>query len=51
MKCEKSLQGRLVRESKYKLDLIAVREVRRDKGATEPAGKMICFLWKEEWEL
>jgi hypothetical protein len=29
--------------SKYKLDLVAVQEVRWDKGSTERSGKYTCF--------
>jgi hypothetical protein len=31
----------------YKLDLLGVREVRLDGGATEPAGKYIFFCGKK----
>jgi hypothetical protein len=36
--------------SKYKLDLVAVQEVRWDRGGTEPAGKHTYFLGKGEQE-
>jgi exonuclease III len=32
--------------SKYKLDLIGVQEVRRDRGGTEPAGEYTFFHGK-----
>jgi hypothetical protein len=33
--------------SKYKLDLIGVQEVRRDRGGTEPAGEYTFFYGEE----
>jgi exonuclease III len=44
----KSLQGRFTgtsrkRNSKYKLDLLAVQEVRWEEGGTEPAGTYTFF--------
>jgi hypothetical protein len=33
--------------SKYKLDLVGVQEVRRDRGGIEPAGKYTLFYGKE----
>jgi hypothetical protein len=32
--------------SKYKLDLVAVKEVRWDRGGTEPAGEYVFFHGK-----
>jgi hypothetical protein len=36
----------LVRVPKYKLDLVRVLEIRRDRGATEPAGQYTFFYGK-----
>jgi exonuclease III len=36
--------------AKYKLDLVGVEEVRKDRGGMKPAGDYI-FLWKVERDL
>jgi hypothetical protein len=33
---------------KYKLDLVGVKEVRRDRVGTEQVGEKYNFLWKRE---
>jgi hypothetical protein len=42
-----SLRTEADETSKYKLDLVGVKEVRWDRGSTKPAGKYV-FLWKGE---
>jgi exonuclease III len=35
--------------SKYKLDLVAVQEIRWDRGGTEPTGQYPFFYGKGNW--